>query len=113
SRFSEIRESLQLNQPNRSHDVAHVITPTLFDHIKLPASLSAISHIRITHDPQQASVLGLPENLPILGDDATAFPGGDVLDTVEAETGDVADGTDPLSIPFRTEGVGRIFDDAQ
>ena len=61
----------------------------------------------------QAILLGQTGFFGVVQHQAAAFGRRDVLVRLEAERHQVTQGTDLLAVPFRTQGLGRVFDDAQ
>ncbi len=90
-----------------------MIAIPLTGYVEFPASLSLVSFLSISMHTQQASIFNILYDLFVCCDYAAAFAGGDVLNTVEAEADNIAEGANQFILVFTPESMGRIFDNTQ
>ena len=106
-------ELLELLEPQGGVQVRHVVLVAGVLHLVVPGALRRVALPGVAADPVQAAGAQQVGVVVGVGGDHPALAGGQVLDRVEAEHGQVADGADQVPLVAGGQGVGGVLDDLQ
>src|ERR1051326_4303136 len=90
-------EPFELHTADGGKQVAHVIAPALLSDVELPTAAALVALFGVLLDPQQTRVAHPPRDIGIGSHDGAAFTRRDVLDAIETEADDVADGANAFA----------------
>src|SRR5712692_1212765 len=109
-------EPLDLAAAERGLDVGHAIIPAELEHLIIPGAVGLALHARrVVGGAVRADALHPCRELRIVGQRGPALPGGDDLDRMKAEDGDIrkAATADRLPEILAADGVRGILDDTE